>query len=61
MCGKSGNIRVEWTTNTAGEVSGISRWAVATLTGMLLTCFEKKIKKIPPACDLFPASRTKLL
>ena len=28
MCGKSGNIQVEWTSNTASEGSGLSRWAV---------------------------------
>ena len=28
LCGKSGSILVEWTSNTASEGSGISRWAV---------------------------------
>ena len=29
-----GDIPFEWTSNTAREGSGISRWAVATLAGM---------------------------
>ena len=34
LCGKSGNILDESTSNTASEGSGISRWAVKKLAGM---------------------------
>ena len=34
MCGKSGDILVEWATEIPSEGSGISRWAVAALAGM---------------------------
>ena len=34
MCGNSGKPPFEWTTNTALEGSGISRWAVKKLAGM---------------------------
>ena len=34
LCGKSGNILVEWATNTASEGSAISTWGVKTLAGV---------------------------
>ena len=34
MCGKSGNILVEWATEIPSEGSGLSRWAVKKLAGM---------------------------